>query len=167
MSDLLNQLGINWRLLLAQGVNFLILFFALVFLVYRPLSRVIEKRRRTIESGLESAEESEKKLKEVGGMVSKKIAEADESAMELIKKAEGQAKDRSSTIIIEAEGKARRIAEEAANVAEQKRRSELENLSREAKSIIKIAIAKAVNESPNQIDDKLVAQAAKIISETK
>lgn len=54
--ELFEKLGIDWRLLVAQLVNFVILFLALSFLLYKPLIGVLEKRQKKITDSLKDAE---------------------------------------------------------------------------------------------------------------
>ncbi len=54
--ELLTKLGVDWRLLLAQIVNFTILLTVLSIFVYRPLLRVIDERRERIRKSMEDAE---------------------------------------------------------------------------------------------------------------
>ncbi|MDO8462794.1 MAG: F0F1 ATP synthase subunit B [bacterium] len=56
MGELLTNLGIDWRLLIAQIVNFLVLFFLLRKFLYRPVLAMLEKRRATIAEGVANAE---------------------------------------------------------------------------------------------------------------
>lgn len=54
--ELLQKLGVDWKLLLAQIVNFTILLSVLTFFVYRPLLRVIDERRERIRKSMDDAE---------------------------------------------------------------------------------------------------------------
>jgi len=54
--EIFAKLGIDGRLLIAQLVNFVILFTALTFLLYKPLIGVLEKRQKKIVESLKNAE---------------------------------------------------------------------------------------------------------------
>lgn len=53
--DALIAFGVNWKLLLIQGVNFGLLLILLYRYLYKPLFALIEKRQRVIEKGLSDA----------------------------------------------------------------------------------------------------------------
>ena len=53
--DALIAFGVNWKLLLIQGVNFGLLLVLLYRYLYKPLFALIEKRQRVIEKGLSDA----------------------------------------------------------------------------------------------------------------
>ena len=57
-------LGIDWRLLVAQLINFAIVLFVLYKWVFKPLGKKMEQRTRKIEQSLEHAKEVEQKLKD-------------------------------------------------------------------------------------------------------
>lgn len=163
MEELFLQLGVNWRLLLSQGVNFLILLLALIFLVYKPLLKTMEERRRRIESGLMNADEAERKLKEIKSVESEHIAKAEKSALGVIKKAEDDARVSAKTIIAVAEARATGFLDEAREVVSKKRTEELIKLGGEATALIKEAIAVAVRLDPKLIDERLIRESAKAI----
>ncbi|MBI5732429.1 hypothetical protein HY967_00515 [Candidatus Jorgensenbacteria bacterium] len=159
MTELLNQLGVNWKLLLSQGVNFFIVITTLTFLVYKPLLRLMHDRTRRIKEGLENANTIDQKLQEIEDAKKQRLAEADREALERVSAAEGQARLHSARLLKEANEKANAIVKEADHTNERKREEALEKLSQEAKDIIRIAIAKTVELDPKSIDEKLIKQA--------
>ena len=60
--EVLAKLGIDWKLLIAQAVNFLVLLWILRRYAYGPILRVLEARTARIEQGLKDAQASELKL---------------------------------------------------------------------------------------------------------
>lgn len=165
MSALLTQLGVNWKLLLAQGVNFLILLAVLTIFVYRPLVKLLEERRRKIELGLKGAEEIEGRLREVEKIKVEKLAAADKSATEIIGIAEKDGRKRFQEILTDAQKKAEGVLKEAAIVAEHKETEELERLGKQANALIKEAIVKTVELDPAQVDEKLISRAFTMVKE--
>ncbi len=167
MNELLHQLGIDWKLLVSQGVNFAVLLVVLTVFVYRPLMRVMEERRRKIELGLKGAEEVERRLGEIEKMKSEKIVAAEKSAMEIIKSAEQEGRVRAQGIISETNKKAETLLQDAAETAEHRRIDALERLAQEAKLLVKEAIVKTVSLRPEQVDEELVKQAIQAVKQGK
>ncbi len=56
MNELIAQFHIDWRLLVAQLVNFVIVLIALNYLIWKPLRRMMYERTTEIETGLKTAE---------------------------------------------------------------------------------------------------------------
>lgn len=164
MSELFHQLGVNWRLLFSQGVNFLILLVALTFFVYKPLLKIIEERRKKIQTGLSDAEESEKKLKNIGNLEAERLAKAEKDALVIIKKAEDGARTSAKSILLSAEEKSTSILKEAAEISFKKRTEDLEKLKKEGAGLIREAIARTVALDPRAIDEKLIGKALEKLS---
>lgn len=62
--EILSQFGVKPLLLAAQVVNFLILLFILKKFLYKPILKVLEKRKELIVKTLKNADESERILLE-------------------------------------------------------------------------------------------------------
>ncbi len=56
---ILGKIGFDWQVALVNLVNFLIIFFVLRHLAFKPIQRVIEKRQEVIKKGLEDAKQAE------------------------------------------------------------------------------------------------------------
>lgn len=65
VNALITNLHIQWPLLLAQAVNFLILLFLLKKFVYKPLLGLLQKREGFIRESVEKHEAVEKKFREI------------------------------------------------------------------------------------------------------
>ena len=159
MSQLFSQLGIDWHLLLSQAINFLLLLVILRLVVYKPLLNLLRKRREKIEEGLMKAEEADKRLQEVDQIGEEKIKEAEDSALRIIKKTESDAKELEAKLIAEAKKKE---AIELANAAAALRAQEeaaRRAMDKEAAALVRAALVKTVELSPNAIDDALIARA--------
>lgn len=163
MSDLFGQLGINLPMLLAQAVNFGVLLAVLTIFVYRPLLKAMEERRKKIELGVKGGELAQEKLAQADRDAGVKIKEAGEQAIKLIGQAEKKAVSRGQEIVAAAGSKSEALLLEAKLSAERKKIEELEKLSREASTLIKEAIATAVEMEPALVDDRLIQNAVKVI----
>lgn len=106
--ELLSKLGIDWKLLIAQIINFGILILVLGKFVYRPLLNMLNERQQKIEKGLEEAKKGEALLKqieaiekerkeatsrEVAVMINKAMEEAERVKQDIMKEAQAQAED--------------------------------------------------------------------------
>ncbi|TSC75314.1 MAG: F-type H+-transporting ATPase subunit b [Parcubacteria group bacterium Gr01-1014_30] len=159
MSELLHQLGIDWKLLLSQAVNFLVLLAVLTFFLYRPLLRIMRERRQKIELGMRGAEEAEHIIAQAEDTKKQKIAAAEGQALSIISSAEKEALKQKEQLILEARSKSDALLEEAADVAERRLIEQLSSLLADAKQLIKDAIVKTVSLRPDQVDEKLIDQA--------
>lgn len=149
--ELLESLGIEWKLLLAQIINFVVLIFLLKKFAYGPIINLLENRRQKIEQGLHQAEESEKKLAEVEKRV-KVIEEAAYiEAKQIINKAKAQASQETAEAIRLAGKQAEKIVAGAKAEAEQVRDKALFEARQHIAQLISLAIEKVIGQ---QLDDQ-------------
>lgn len=92
--EIINDFGINFYSLIAQIVNFLLLLFILNKILFKPLLKVLDERKRKIAVSLEEAEQ-----------ISKELANAEKTSKELIEKANLK----SDQLILEAREASERI----------------------------------------------------------
>ena len=159
MTGLAEQLGVEWRLLLTQGVNFFVLLAALTVLVYRPLLKLLEERRQKIELGLRGAEEIERRLREIEEEKAGVLGAAEREAVARMNAAETDAKARGADIVKTAQAKSESLLAEAAQTRERTRLAALAELEREAAGLVKSALVKTVGLDPDSVDEALVRKA--------
>jgi len=82
--DVLHNFGVEWQLLLAQIINFLIIFYLLKRFLYKPLFGLLKKRADAIKEGVEKAEEGKKALDDALGKEKKIIKDAQDTAKKII-----------------------------------------------------------------------------------
>lgn len=87
MEDAATGLVIDWRLLVIQAVNFLLLLGILWWVVWRPLLRIIDERRQTIEGGLTAAREQQQLLQQTKAEHDEILARARKTAITLVAEA--------------------------------------------------------------------------------
>ncbi len=159
MQELLTQLGINWKLLLSQAANFLLLLILLRLFVYKPLLSILTERRARIEEGLAKAQEADDRLRDVNEISKKKIQEAEGEAVILLQKADKRAADKEAELLVKAKEKEALALAEIDQKIEFREKEADEEFTRERARIIKDALAKVVHLSPQAIDDALIAEA--------
>lgn len=167
MSELLGQLGVDWKLLLSQGVNFFILFVVLTLLVWRPLLRIMHERARRIQQGLDDAEKSKQELASIEGVKSSIITEAEKKALALIAQAEHDADERGGQLVWKAEKKVEFMLKEAELILQQRKQEELEETLRAAGELVREALVSTVQLKPAHIDDALITQAVQTLQKKR
>jgi F-type H+-transporting ATPase subunit b len=86
--ELLTKLGIDWRLLIAQLINFLILLFILYRFLYKPVINLLDNRKEKIEKGLRDAKQLGAELEKTKELQAAEIKKAKQEAMTIIKEAQ-------------------------------------------------------------------------------
>ena len=156
MSDLIHKLGIDWKLLSSQAVNFLILLFVLRKFAYKPLLKILEKRRGGIEEGLAKATEADRRLKEANEAKKEKIKEGERESLEMLRRTEEQARETESKLLDAAHRKEAEVLKNAEVVALARQKEAEGRLREEAVALVKAAIVKTVELDPEAVDEKLI-----------
>ena len=159
MQELLHQLGINWRLFLAQVANFLLLLLILRLTVYKPLLALLKERRTRIEQGLKDAETAGRRLAEADSVKAMRLREAETEAIALLKETERKSKELEGTLLAAAREKEANILAVAKRQAEAMTAEERGRFFGEAAGLVRRAIEKVAGASPREIDERLIAQA--------
>lgn len=87
MEGLLTGLGISWPTLLAQIINFIILFGLLYLIAYKPILRMLDERSRRIKESMEQTELIKQQAESAEEEFKKRIAAASQEGQEIIKRA--------------------------------------------------------------------------------
>ena len=129
MDSLISTFHIDWHLIVAQAVNFAIVFAVLYWFALKPLGKLMEERKETIEKGLSDAQSNARLLanteKEYADALAKArqegaaiVAEAKKDAGAEKERILGEAKKESDALI--ASGKKELEAEKQKMLADAK-----------------------------------------------
>jgi F-type H+-transporting ATPase subunit b len=91
MDSLIETFHIDYKLLIAQAVNFAIVFAVLYFFILKPLLKTMQDRSNKIELSLQDADRIEVELKKTGDEYKRVIGNAKKDANILIEKAQAMA----------------------------------------------------------------------------
>ncbi len=116
-------LGINPSMLIAQVINFGILFGLLYLVAYKPFMRMLDERSRRVKESMEQTEyikqqaakaeqETEKRIAEAGKKGQKIIDQAVKIGKEVGQKAQEEAKQKAEALITRARTEIRRERDE-------------------------------------------------------
>jgi F-type H+-transporting ATPase subunit b len=158
MSELLTKLGIDWKLLIAQIVNFLVLLFVLWKFAYGPVLAMLEKRQKKIEKGLEDADEAHKKLTESTDMQKEILKKARMEAKEIVEKARVQAEKSKSEIAAGSKVQAEKIIASAKAEIEQEKQKTIAEIKAEIGGLVVAATEKIIDEKMDEKKDKEIIE---------
>lgn len=164
MEKILSDFGVNPVLLLAQIVNFLVLLFILQKLLYKPILKVLDERKRRIEESLSNAEKIQKELEETEANRAKIMDEAIEESKRIIAEATAQG----NVLMQESQAKAKEEMEVMMTQGMQMIAGEKEKMKTEVKSevasMIQMSLEKVLGSALDQkTHNKLVEDAVKTI----
>ncbi|MSU60439.1 MAG: hypothetical protein EXS52_00800 [Candidatus Staskawiczbacteria bacterium] len=158
------QLGINWKLLLSQAVNFFILLIILRLFVYKPLLTVIRKRNEKIKEGLEKAKEASIRLAEVDVIAKEHLKKADQDSITIIKNTEERAKKLEESLVKKAEDRQKELLAQMQISNERQREDARARILQGASELVKKILIKTVELNPKDIDEALIDKAVSKLS---
>lgn len=91
MDSLITTFHIDWKIIIAQLVNFAVVFFVLYYFALKPLKKLMDERGKTIEGGLENAKKQEELLAQSQAAYEAAIAKANSEAVAKMKEAKKDA----------------------------------------------------------------------------
>lgn len=156
--EIFAKLGVDWKLLLAQVVNFAILFWVLRRYAYHPMLEFLEKRSDRIEKGLKDAEAATKKLSEMEVKEKEVLAAAQNEARAIIGVAEEAARKRDAERLAETEAKTKRFLEEAQVKIEEEKQKVLSDAKKEIAEMVVAAVEKVLREKIDTGKDEQIIQ---------
>ncbi len=136
----LDALGINAGFLVAQLVNFGLIFVLLTALLWRPLVNMLDARSAKIQKGLEDAQAAANARLNAEAEAEKILQQARAEAQTVIDDSRGRGEEVARQVEQEARAEAEQIREEARQAAVEERNAQLAGL-RSQVAAISIAVA--------------------------
>ena len=142
---LIDALGIDVRILLAQFINFAVLIFVLYRFLYTPLLDMMRKRKKIIAEGVARAEESEKIRAEAVEEAKKIVLEARREAKGIVADAHSSAKETADAVLEKAKLDAQEMAERARKAFLEEKQNTLAKLKSEIADLVVVSTQKVVS----------------------
>ena len=140
----LASLGINLPTLVAQIVNFVVLFGLLYLVAYKPIMRMLDERSRKIKESMEQTEFIKQQAEQAEEETKKRIEAAGKEGQELV-------------------ARAARTGEEMRRQAQQEARQDAESLIGRARVEIQRERDEAIGELRKEFADLTIMAAEKVI----
>lgn len=165
--EVLAKLGIDWKLLAAQAVNFLVLLWLLKRFAYRPILSYLDERAKKIEQGLADAEAARTKLQSSLAEEKEILAAAREEARAIVSLAEATGKRRDADMLAQTKSKIEAMIAEADMRLSEKQSALLHEAKQELVGIVLLATEKVLREKLDAaVDTKLVERTLQEVTRT-
>ena len=151
--EVLAKLGVDWKLLVAQVINFLVLLWVLRRFAYRPMLEFLEKRTKRIESGLRDAKRATEKLSEIEAKEREVLEEARKESTAMIARARESAEKTAEKIMIESREESERVLNETRKKIGAERESMRAEMKRELAGLVLLATEKVLAEKLKDAND--------------
>lgn len=157
--EILELFGVNWKLMLAQIVNFAIVFFVLWRFAIKPLLKTMESRNQEIVSGLDNAKKAEDRLLAVEKEAKVQLNEAKKEAMIILEKANQQAETNRQLTLNKAKTEVEVVVSKAKEQIAQEKEKMFVEAKQEFANLLQVSLTKILSKSISQeIDKKYIHQ---------
>ena len=154
MDSLIETFHIDIKLLVAQAINFAIVFAVLYWLILKPLLKTMHDRTKKIEKSIIDAEKSEKNLARTEKDYGKKMAEAKKEANRIIENAKEQAEVKKQDMITKAKADIGVLINEEKAKMQAEKGKILKEIKRQAADMVALALEKVLEKKIDSEEDR-------------
>jgi F-type H+-transporting ATPase subunit b len=152
------QLGINWGLLIAQLVNVGVVIWLLSILVYKPVLKMLNDRTERIQAGLQEAERMKAQMVDSRREYEAELAKARQEAAAILAQAQERARVQEAEIIAQAQERARQIEAESRERAVRERDQMLRDLKGQMAQLVAMTAEKVIGAELRGNHDRLIEE---------
>jgi F-type H+-transporting ATPase subunit b len=161
------NMGVDWRLILVNAVNFGIVAAVIYYFGFRPVLKTMDERKKKIEDGLQYAEEMKKKLEEASVKEAEILKEARQEAQAIIEKARVAAKGLEEKQTQDTAAKIEQMLARGREAIEQERRKTFDELRGEIARLVVLTTSKVLTRDLADAEKaKINAHAAEELAKT-
>lgn len=160
VTNIAGKFGVEWKLLIAQIINFVLVVFLLHRFAFKPVLKTLADRQKKIADGLQYTEEMEQKLKEAEKTYADKMKDAEHAAKELIDAARAQAKNYTEHQAQEAIAKAENMIKKAEEAIALEQKQMLFDVRKEVAQLVIKTSEKVLSKTLSDDDQKRFSQSA-------
>ena len=163
MDSLITTFHIDWKIIIAQVINFGIVFFDLYFFALKPLKKLMAERTERITKGLSDADQNERLLQETQNEYNKIIEKAKIEAHELFQSGKKEAENKKTEMIEKAKEEVGIMILNGKKILEAEKIKMVEEAKTEIVSIVVKATEKLLETNVSEsFDEKSISQIEKI-----
>ena len=158
MESLIEIFHIDAKLLLAQAVNFGIVFSVLYFFALKPLAKVMRERTEKIEKSLEDAVAIKEKMEQVKEECTAIITQAKKDASEILVKADKVAEERKKETIDKAKEEISRIIVQEKAKRQSETAQAIKEIKKEVADLVVLSLEKILGEKVDAKKDREIVE---------
>lgn len=154
MENLIEAFHLDIRLIIAQAINFAIVFGVLYWFAFKPLVKIMAARSDKIAKSLAEAKQIEEKLLETKAEFNKTIAEAKKQSGLILEKAAADAEAKKQATIVRAKEEIGQIINQEKQKMQTEKARTLKEIKKEVADLVVAAVEKVLGEKIDEKKDK-------------
>ncbi len=165
MDEILQNFSVDLPGLIAQVVNFLIVFAVLWFFAMKPLKKIMDDRTNKIEKSLKDADKIGEELKATEEKKAEELKKAKQEALAIIEAANKTAEKNKQELVVAAETEVGKVKDRAKVEIQGAKETMLKEAQTELADLVVAAVKKVVDKDLSDDDNKILI--AKTIKEVQ
>lgn len=159
MNEIIETFHIDYKMLIAQMINFAIILGVLYKFAYGPMVKHMDERSKLIEKGLDDAKKAGENLAAASKEREEKILQAKKEARQIIEDAQVQAEKSKDEIVDRARVESEKVVEQAKEQIQNEKEKMIVEVKKEIGTLVFAATAKIVEgEIDQEKNAKLIAK---------
>jgi len=157
MENFVTAFHIDWKLILAQAINFAVVVFVLYRFAIKPLTKNLNERKAVIEKGLNDANKNEELLKKTEEAYEAALKQARAEGVKIIDTAKKEADVKKKELIVKAEEEIKAMAEQAKKSLVAEKQKIMEEAKVEIAELVILSTEKVLGKTVTKdMDKKLI-----------
>ncbi len=156
MESIIGTFHIDWKIIIAQMVNFGIVFVVLYVFALKPLSKLMAERAEKIAKGLTDAKENEQVLKETSLKYEEALNKARIEANKIFEDSKKEAETKKIAMIEDAKNQVASILEGGKKTLEAEKVKIIEEAKKEIVNLAILATEKLTGSQKGSLDAKSI-----------
>lgn len=157
MDSLIGTFHIDWKLIVAQIVNFAIVFFVLYRFAIKPLGKMMDERKETLEQGLGDAKRHKELVEEAQNLYNEELSKARIDAQALVKEMKDAVAEEKDTMLKQAEEEVAVILESGRKQLSDEKKHMIEEVEKEIAQLVVLATEKVLHTvTTNKISEDII-----------
>lgn len=154
MDTLIETFHIDLKLLIAQALNFGIVFLVLYYFILKPLIKVMRNRTKVIEKSLDDAKRIEAKLSEAQNEYDKTLMKAKKEVGVILENADQEAEKKKKDAIEKAKEEIGQIINQEKVKLEQEKAQTLKDIKKDVADLVITTVEKILEKKIDRKEDE-------------
>lgn len=165
MDSLIATFHIDWKLILAQAINFAVVIAVLYYFALKPLKTLMDERGKTIQGGLDNAQKQQSLLAEQEALYQQTLADARSEAVSIMNTVTKEAETKRSELIAGAQSEATAIVAAGKKELEQEKQKMILEAKKEIATLVFAVTEKVVGTVAKERVEPLIEEGVSAIAQ--
>ncbi len=163
MDSFIETFHIDWKILIAQGINFAIVFTILYIYALKPLNKLMAERRSGIKKGVDDAKKNELLIIKTQKEYDNVLAKAKIEANEIFQNGKKEADENKKELIEKAQADVENLINNGKKILESEKLKMVEEAKKEIVSLVVKSTEKLLELNPDkEFDNKILNEIKKL-----